>query len=29
MYKSGTQQVMNEAFYNKILAKRKNDPFWT
>ena len=28
VYKLGSQQVMNELHYNKILSKRKNDPFW-
>lgn len=28
VYKSGTQQVLTESHYNKILGKRKNDPFW-
>lgn len=29
VYKSGSEQVMTEIHYNKILSKRKNDPFWS
>lgn len=28
VYKNGFQQIMNEAHFNKVLAKRKNDTFW-